>query len=123
MFSLSDLARKKYIVFNIESIPETSEIPSIVSNAPPRENVDVSTLTFNKEILFQSLTADTLQTSDQELNLGEVYSVGYGLNFAQNRANIPRVQFTNDNGGLVTRGYVGNNAIALPGTTGTLILP
>jgi hypothetical protein len=123
MFSLSDLARKKYVVFNIESIPETTDVPSIASNAPPKENVDVSTLTFNKEILFQSLSADSLLDGDQELNLGDVYSVGYGLNFAQNRANIPRVQFTNENGGIVTRGYVGNNAIALPGTTGTLILP
>jgi len=123
MFSLSQLARKKYVVFNIESIPETTSVPSISSYAAPKENVDVSTLTFNKEILFQSLTADDLQQGEQNLNLNEVYSVGYGLNFAQNRANIPRVQFTNENGGIVTKGYVGNNAIPLPGLTGTLILP
>jgi hypothetical protein len=124
MFSLQDIQRSRYVVFDIKPVIETTnKIPIINSNSEVRQNIDISQVVFNKDILLQSLTADSLLESDQNLSLGEVYSVGYGLNFAQNRAVIPKVQDINDNGGIVTRGYVGNNAIPLPGTTGTLILP
>jgi hypothetical protein len=124
MFSLSDLARTQYVVFNIQDVLETDEIiPEIGSIAEPRKNTDVSEIILKTENLLQALTADTLQESDQNLSLGEIYSVGYGISYAQNRAILPRATFLNVNGGIVTKGYVGNNAIALPGTTGTLILP
>jgi len=124
MFSLKDIQRSRYVVFDIKPVFETTnQIPTINSNSEVRQNIDISQVVFNKDNLLQSLTADSLLESDQNLSLGEVYSVGYGLNFAQNRAVIPKVQDINDNGGIVTRGYVGNNAIPLPGTTGTLILP
>jgi hypothetical protein len=56
------------------------------------------------------LTADST-AREQNVDLGLIYSLGYKMNYAQNRAQLPKATFLNDNGGKVTKGYVGNNSI------------
>ena len=113
MFSLKDLKRTQYVVFNIQAVDGTlGNIPVISSSSEkPRKNVDTSEIISKTENLLEALTADTLQDGEQNLSLGEIYSVGYRLSYAQNRANLPNARITNENGGIVTKGYVGNKAI------------
>ncbi len=116
MFSLKMLNTRRYIVQVQEVVASESPRNLAISSSAtaPRENVDTSELIQQTEYLLDSLTADTLQDGDQQLDLGEVYSVGYGLNYAQNRANLPNAKIINLNGGIVTKGFVGDNTIELP---------
>jgi hypothetical protein len=106
----------RYIVQVQEVVASESPRNLAISSSAtaPRENVDTSELIQQTEYLLDSLTADTLQDGDQQLDLGEVYSVGYGLNYAQNRANLTNAKIINLNGGIVTKGFVGDNTIELP---------
>lgn len=121
MFSLKMLNTKRYIV-DVKEVVGSQAPENLVispSSEPPRENKDNSEVIQEIEYLLDSLTADTLQDGDQQLDTGEIYSVGYGLNYAQNRANLPNAKFINLNGGIVTKGYVGDNSIqSIPGSTG-----
>jgi hypothetical protein len=67
MFSLSDLARTQYVVFNIQDIPETfSLLPEISPISESRQNTDVSQIINKTENLLEALTADSLQETDQK---------------------------------------------------------
>lgn len=114
MFSLKDLKSTKHVVFNIKPVKGTDvggTFPTIqVASKTSRENIDVSTIVDEKKNLLESLTADST-LREQNTDLGLIYSVGYGINYAQNRAQLPRATFLNTNGGKVTKGYVGDNSI------------
>jgi hypothetical protein len=110
MFSLKDLQKTQYIP-SIKPIQATLVLPKISSaSQPAHENIDVSEITSNTEHLLESLTADST-AREQNVDLGLIYSVGYGINYAKNRSQLPNATFLNDNGGKVTKGYVGDNSI------------
>lgn len=111
MFSLKDLQKTKFVAFNIKPVQASLSSPKIANaNQPSKQNTDLSELVSKTENLFNSLTADST-AREQNVDLGLIYSVGYGLNYAQNRAQLPNATFLNDNGGKVTKGYVGDNSI------------
>jgi hypothetical protein len=111
MFSLKDLQKTKFVAFNIKPAQASLSSPKI-SNAiqPYKQNTDLSEIVNKTENLFKSLTADST-AREQNVDLGLIYSVGYRLKYAQNRAQLPNATFLNDNGGKVTKGYVGDNTI------------
>lgn len=111
MFSIKDLQKTKFVAFNIKPVQASLSSPKIPNaNQPFKQNTDVSEIVNKTENLFKSLTADST-AREQNVDLGLIYSIGYRLNYAENRAQLPNATFLNDNGGKVTKGYVGDSSI------------
>lgn len=110
MFSLKDIPKTKFVV-SVKPVQATTILPQIsTAKQPSKQNIDISEIVSKTENLLKSLTADST-FREQNVDLGLIYSVGYKLEYAQNRAQLPNATFLNDNGGKVTKGYVGNNSI------------
>ena len=111
MFSLKDVPKTKFIVTNIQGIQASTSLPKISSAIQvSQQNTDVSELIRGTEICLEALTSDSTLTQ-QNVDLGLIYSVGYRINYTDNRSKVSATTFLNDSGGKVTTGYVGNQSI------------